>query len=411
MAAGPRRLLSSAHPPGSDSLKTLTLRLLPGAALIAATVALLSVPALTPLTTSLLPAYPLIVFLAGALLAWRFRRWRVLAATLSLAVAERTLAITLVTPAPAASVVTAVAAAALPLNLTALALLPERGRQVFSWSLGLVAAEALAAALLAQPEAAPMATVLARSLGEGRLSVIGMLGFSCALALAAVRLLMRPQALECGMFWALIGAMIAFSVATPTSASIALAGAGLVLLVSLVETSHAIAYGDELTGLPSRRALTETLAGLDGVYTIAMVDIDHFKTFNDTYGHDAGDQLLRMIGARLAKVGGGGRPFRYGGEEFAVIFSDTALDDALPHLETLRHSIESTGFGLRGSDRTRRANNDAPRVTRPSRRVSVSVSIGAAEAGRRAAPAHEVLAAADAALYRAKRGGRNRVCT
>jgi diguanylate cyclase (GGDEF)-like protein len=140
-----------------------------------------------------------------------------------------------------------------------------------------------------------------------------------------------------------------------------------------------------------------------------MVDIDHFKVFNDTYGHDAGDQLLRMIGARLAQVGGGGRPYRYGGEEFAVIFTDMPLDDALPHLETLRRSIDSTGFGLR-SERARRG-DDTHRVVRPSRRVSVSVSIGVAEAGRRAAPAHEVVNAADAALYRAKRAGRNRVCT
>src|SRR5262249_50811715 len=116
VAAGSRRLLPSAHSSGPDSLKTLTLRMLPGAALIAATVALLSVPALTPLTTSLLPTYPLIAFLAGALLAWRFRRWRVLAATLMLAAAERTLAITLASPTASASVVTAVAAAALPLD-------------------------------------------------------------------------------------------------------------------------------------------------------------------------------------------------------------------------------------------------------------------------------------------------------
>jgi len=409
VAAWPRGLLPPAHPTGSHSLKTLGLRLLPGAVLIAATVALLAIPALAPLTTSLLPAYPLIAFLASVLLAWRFRRWRVLVATLLLAAAERTLAITLATPTRPAYVVTAVAAAALPLNLTALTWLAERGRQVFGWSVGLVAAEALSAALLAQPEAAPLASVLARPLADGRLSVIGMLAFSGAIALASVRLLMRPQALECGMFWTLIAALIAFGSVAPAAASITLAGAGLVLLVSLVETSYAIAYGDELTGLPSRRALTETLAGLDGVYTIAMVDIDHFKVFNDTYGHDAGDQLLRMIGARLAQVGGGGRPYRYGGEEFAVIFTNTPLDEALPHLETLRHSIESTGFGLRGSDRPRRG--DASRVLRPARRVSVSVSIGAAEAGRRAAPAHEVVNAADAALYRAKRGGRNRVCT
>jgi len=391
-------------------VKTLALRLLPGAVLIAATVALLVVPALAPLAMWLLPAYPLIVFLAGALLAWRFRRWRVLVATLMLAAAERALAITLATAMPAAHVVTAAAATALPLNLTALAWLPERGRAVLGWSLGLGVAEALAAGLLAQPEAAPMAALLARPFAGGHLPAIGMLAFSGALALAGLRLAFRPQALECGMFWSLLGALLAFGVDAPASASIALAGSGLVLLVSLIETSHAIAYGDELTGLPSRRALTETLAGLEGAYTIAMVDIDHFKVFNDTYGHDAGDQLLRMIGVRLAEVGGGGRPFRYGGEEFAVIFSDTPLDDALPHLETLRHSIESTGFGLRGADHSRRRDG-APRLARPRHRVSVSVSIGVAEAGRSATPAHQVLDAADAALYRAKRTGRNRVCT
>ena len=140
-----------------------------------------------------------------------------------------------------------------------------------------------------------------------------------------------------------------------------------------------------------------------------MADIDHFKKFNDTYGHDAGDQLLRMIGARLAEVGGGGRPFRYGGEEFAVLFPGADLDDALPHLETLRRTIEATGFALRGADRPRRK-ADAAGLSAPTRRVSVSVSIGVAEVGRRRARAHEVLDAADAALYRAKRGGRNRIC-
>src|SRR5438105_2716579 len=270
---------------------------------------------------------------------------------------------------------------ALPLNLTALTWLPDRGRPVVGWSVGLVAAEALAAGLLAQPEAAPITGLLAHPFAGGRLPAIGLLAFSAALALAGLRLTLRPQALECGMFWALVAALLAFGAAAPASASIALAGAGLVLLVSLVETSHAIAYGDELTGLPSRRALTESLLRLEGAYTIAMVDIDHFKVFNDTYGHDAGDQLLRMLGARLAEVGGGGRPFRYGGEEFAVIFSDTPLDDALPHLETLRQSIEPTGFGLRGPASVRRRDR-ASRAARPIHRVSVSVSIGAAERGR-----------------------------
>ena len=81
-----------------------------------------------------------------------------------------------------------------------------------------------------------------------------------------------------------------------------------------------MAYDDELTGLPARRALNEALTRLRGVYTVAMVDIDHFKRFNDEHGHDVGDQLLRMVGARVGEVRGGGRAFRYGGEEFAVLF-------------------------------------------------------------------------------------------
>lgn len=362
-------------------------------------------PALEPLALSLLPAYPVIVFLSGALLAWRFRRWRVLVATLLLAAAERGLATVLTSGG--LPVARAAAATALPLNLAALAWLPERGRTVFGWTVALVAAEALATALLTQPEAAATAAVLTSPLSGDRLPVIAMLVFAGALALAALRLAVRAQALECGMLWTVVGALLAFIVDTPASVSVALAGAGLVLLVSLVETSHAIAYGDELTGLPSRRALTETLADLVGAYTIAMVDIDYFKRFNDTYGHDAGDQLLRMVGARLAQVGGGGRPFRYGGEEFAVIFTGTTLEDAIPHLEALRRSIEATGFGLRTRGSRRRSGTRAAKPTR----VSVSVSIGVAEAGRRATSAYEVLSAADAALYRAKRGGRNRVCT
>jgi len=72
--------------------------------------------------------------------------------------------------------------------------------------------------------------------------------------------------------------------------------------------------------LPSRRALIERLPSLGRRYTVAMVDVDHFKNFNDTYGHDAGDQVLRMVASRLGEVSGGGTAFRYGGEEFTILF-------------------------------------------------------------------------------------------
>lgn len=86
-----------------------------------------------------------------------------------------------------------------------------------------------------------------------------------------------------------------------------------------------MAYQDELTSLPGRRALKEYLLKLGSEYTIAMFDIDHFKKFNDTHGHDVGDQVLRMVASKLATVSGRGKSFRYGGEEFTLVFSEKSL--------------------------------------------------------------------------------------
>ena len=127
-----------------------------------------------------------------------------------------------------------------------------------------------------------------------------------------------------------------------------------------------MAFRDELTGIPSRRALNEQLAALGNRYAIAMLDVDHFKKFNDTYGHDLGDQVLKMVAAHIARVGGGGKAFRYGGEEFTVLFPGTDAEDAIPHLEALREEIESYRMALRGSDRPARTQGQEA----PARRVA-----------------------------------------
>lgn len=391
-------------------MKTLVQRLLPGGVLVAATILLLVVPSWRETAVTFVPAYPNAAFAAGVVLALRFRRHRVFFVVLLLAAAERLVWLT--AESPVAHIVLGATSVWLPVNVAVLAWLPERYgfRSVAAWTIGLLAIEAVLTALAVQPEATPLAAVLATPLGGWHLGPAGLAAFAAAIALAATRAAARPYPIECGTLWTLVAALLAFAAGVPSLASIAFAGAGLVLAVSLVEASYIIAYGDELTGLPGRRALTEALPRLHGVYTIAMVDIDHFKKFNDAYGHDVGDQLLRMVGARLGEVGGGGRAFRYGGEEFAILFDDAGVDDVLPHLEALRHRIETTGFALRGPDRPRQR-PEAPRNARPVQRVSVSVSIGAAAANGGDDRPEDVLDAADAALYRAKDGGRNRVCT
>jgi diguanylate cyclase (GGDEF)-like protein len=195
--------------------------------------------------------------------------------------------------------------------------------------------------------------------------------------------------------------------------------AGLILAISIIENSYSLAYQDELTGLASRRAFNEGTERLRPPYSVAVVDIDHFKNINDTYGHDTGDQVLRLVASRLARVSGGGESFRLGGEEFTILFRGRTSDEVLDHLELLRVDIENASFQLRRRQERRKARRAPDRRTpartrrksrslRNSGTLSVTVSIGVAESqsGRSAG---EVLEQADQALYRAKQGGRNRL--
>jgi GGDEF domain-containing protein len=190
-----------------------------------------------------------------------------------------------------------------------------------------------------------------------------------------------------------------------------MSAAGVILLVAVLQESHRLAFRDELTNLPSRRALEERLTGLGPTYTIAMVDVDHFKQFNDSHGHDIGDQVLKLVAARLAEIEGGGVSYRYGGEEFCILFAERTLEQSLPHLERLRKEVENYDMAVRGGDRPRDGKTGTRlRDTRsPNRTLSVTVSIGAAERDDTLIKPALVIRAADEALYRAKRAGRNRV--
>ncbi|MDH4582746.1 GGDEF domain-containing protein [Pseudomonas sp. BN415] len=185
----------------------------------------------------------------------------------------------------------------------------------------------------------------------------------------------------------------------------------LALTASVAHEAYQMAFRDELTGLPGRRALNERLRRLGRNYVLAMTDVDHFKKFNDTYGHDVGDQVLRLVASRLRKVGGGGKAYRYGGEEFTILFPGKSVEDCMLHLETVRQAIEQYQMHLRDqgsrpkNDETGRARRGAP----SGQTVSVTVSIGVAGRDTEQRTPEEVIKAADQALYSAKSAGRNRV--
>ena len=385
--------------------------------LLGATVILQSASMRAAVATSA-SVYSWVIFGVGILLGWRFKRSQLVVALAVLFAAERAVAYFPAVGETAAvgRVVFSAVALLLPLDLAAIAWLSERtmstwlGRVV----LGVILAQPLAIALLLRPELAPLVQALQQGLVAGglpftRIPPPALFAFLGTIALAALRFMVRRTVIQASLVWALLAALLGLHGDGPAS-TVYLATGGLILIVSLIETSHRMAFSDELTGLPSRRALTDALMRLPDVYTVAMIDIDHFKKLNDEYGHAAGDQVLRLIGSTLTRTEGGGRPFRYGGEEFAVLFPGKPAEEALPYVEDLREAIEESTFTLRGHDRPKIRPEKPVRATGSRRTISITVSIGVAEPDEGGADPEDVIRAADQALYRAKRTGRNRVC-
>jgi len=344
-------------------------------------------------------------------LAWRFRRGRLAVAALAIAVANFLIR----GPLSGANAEPGLAALAvvLPVGLALLALLPEQpiGRPL---NLGLMAGVVILGWLaLALPT--PVEDVASPGF-LGQLSDLlvapdlARLVFLIAGAFIALAFAARRGTFEGSLLWVTAAAALALlAVNSPHASTLAFTAAQLVLLLGLVEDSYRLAYHDELTGLLGRRALEEALPTLAGDYAIAMVDVDHFKRFNDRHGHSAGDQALRMVATELQKVGGGGRAYRYGGEEFAILFPGSTAAAARQSLEEVRAAISSRKFAVRGPDRPRKKPDSPRKKSHPSRTISVSVSIGLAGSNPQRTTADAILRAADRALYRAKKEGRNRL--
>jgi diguanylate cyclase (GGDEF)-like protein len=384
--------------------------------------------------------YYVAVFVGGLLLAWRFNSSRVLFSLLVLLLAHRAVDFFSEGQIHAGPGRTAVALAALliPLNFIVFAAMRERGLVIAGIAprFGLLFLESVIFAVLCRPENSPARPLHA---GDPAIPLWILLSFVAATAVFVRRFFQTRKPIEPGFAWSVAAVFMWLEFAPAGKAADAYAAtAALILGASLIETSYVLAYHDELTGIRGRRAFNESLLSLDQQYAIAIVDIDHFKKFNDTYGHDVGDQVLCMVAKRLSQAGGDGQAFRCGGEEFAIVFRNTSAKEAFEHLDSLRLIVEKSTFQVRGSERRaeRRAGkrsdsrNDLrkgeadrrkparrkiasaspnPSPDRLSDQLSVTVSIGVAEPSTRYRQPEQVIQAADQALYRAKNKGRNRV--
>ena len=184
----------------------------------------------------------------------------------------------------------------------------------------------------------------------------------------------------------------------------------LYYLLVIVIDAYSLAYRDDLTGLPSRRALNQLALSLGRKYTVAMLDIDHFKKFNDTYGHDIGDQVLKLVAKKIGEVKGGGKAFRYGGEEFTIVFKRKNIEQALVELEAVRQAIQDYKIVIRHPQRKTKQERNVKKGSKNNdfKTVSVTISIGAAVRESKQS-FEQALKCSDQALYKAKKKGRNNV--
>ena len=169
--------------------------------------------------------------------------------------------------------------------------------------------------------------------------------------------------------------------------------------VSMVKQLETLAFTDALTGARNRRYFNETAerelqmrAGGGREFAIVLFDIDHFKRVNDTYGHDIGDEVLKIVVARTCHaLKKDTLVARYGGEEFIVMFTDVSHANVVKIAEQVRKRIERTPFLANGLE------------------ISITVSLGVAWKTADCAALHDIVKNADRALYNAKEIGRNRV--
>jgi diguanylate cyclase (GGDEF)-like protein len=391
----------------------------------------------------IMPLVPYIIFALGFVMGWRYANAGMMLGTMALALAYYGLSYFRSPDLPrqvfAAQSATAALSILLPLNLSVCSVLIRRrllnsagilaalllivqvaAILTFCHPKGYISLQAAAKLGSLSPAAAAKLADFSRRLGFmlsdhsvfkfQRIPAAAVVTFGLSLIFTLIHFVKSGDIRMGGFFFAMIAALLGAAAGNPGPAVIFyFMAAGLILVVSSIEASFSMAYIDELTRLPGRRSLNETLLNLGKKYTIAMIDVDRFKKFNDSYGHKTGDQVLKMIGARLGKISGGAKTFRYGGEEFTAIFTGKSVEDAVLHVENFRKTVESTPFIVRGRERRRK--NGSSRGKRSGftrKQVKVTVSIGLAGPDGKTTNPQKVIKAADKKLYQAKRGGRNR---
>mgnify|MGYP005813118485 CR=1 FL=1 len=394
--------------------------LLPGGFVILAALVLLR-PGVTPeAVRPYIDISAIVVLVLGVFLGWRHGRNRIIFALVLLGVADATLWWLARHEAlggdPGRTILMALGVL-LPVNLAAYAALPERGpatARALAWLLP-IPAQVAVVGLMARAGVPALREWLDHRWLDGRwtqwtaVPQLGVAAFAGAVLFVTVRYILQRDPIAIGFLWALCSAFLALHGVSrgwdPTGFFVT---GGWVLIGSLLEATCRWATHDRVTELPERHMLNRTLHRLGRPHFLALVRVDHFARIRAVFGREVGDQVLRMVAAQLQRTPGE-MVFRYGQDEFAVLFEGTSAAQAIPHLEHVRRMIASYGFVVRGPGRRRTEPSAPARPAGPRVVLNITVSIGAAERESRKVRPRHVIRAAHQALRHAIEGGRNQV--
>jgi diguanylate cyclase (GGDEF)-like protein len=242
------------------------------------------------------------------------------------------------------------------------------------------------------------------------LSQLALFSFGIAFVYYLFLYVRTHGVIERSFCWALISIFYALALSRigPVS-SIYFSTAGLILVISVIENIYVEGLQDEVTDLPTGKSMRGILSQLDRGYTVALIEVDNFERLKDNHGRRVSKQVLRSVGSKLTSVTGGGKPFRYRGEVFAIVFPGMFLQDMLPRIEELRQTIKKLGPILQSQKSPGKKLKKLKKIEILANKILVTVSIGVAERSDADMSPQQAIQKAEEALGIAKKEGHDRM--
>ncbi len=401
--------------------KTLFSFFIPGGLLFLITVIILNLRIIDKVLPNSALIYPIIVIGAGVLIGLFFKRTWLMLVILVLAIADRALLYfagnTAVTMEEGRLIYNAISFL-LPINLCFFAFMKRRGDIKWQsiWFLGAILLQGCGVAFIYQYKSLGFGAFLEYSsikwalLEHIPLSQLALFSFGIAFIYYLFLYIRTHGVIERSFCWALISIFYALALSRigPVS-SIYFSTAGLILVISVIENIYVEGFQDEVTDLPTGKSMHGILSQLDRGYTVALIEVDNFERLKDNHGRRVSKQILRSVGSKLTSVTGGGKPFRYRGEVFAIVFPGMFLQDMLPRIEELRQTIKKLGPILQSQKSPGNKLKKLKRIEILANKIPVTVSIGVAERSDADMSPQQAIQKAEEALGTAKREGYDRM--